>query len=1057
MAGRARVAWDRALDVRPWERQRLLLACLLWGTLTWGQALGGTALQSLFLFESGVANLPLVFVLYAALMVPTAALYTVALDRLGIDRLFYLLLVVLVAAALATRGVLGALGSSAVLLVVAYLGYLVLQNLGGLQFWNYVSRLFDTLEAKRLFPIVGAAESLGLLASGFTAAILAGPLGTPNLLVVWAILLVVSGGVFRLCQTRLDIGVAEATSRATATPIGPRALMGHRLLRCLMATGFLLILLLHLLDYQIADIYTRTFPDADELTAFLGRFTSVLSLLGFGLSAWLVPRLMTRLGVRQVAMIVPLMAVASSAALALVYQLPSAMLAATTRQAVVGAFVDPVQNLLLGITGPRLQARARAVLRGAVVPVAVASAGLLLLAVRGREETIPLGVLTLAVAVAFLVVSWILRQEYVRALVTRIREGRLDLNELPPGAVRLGPAEVRLLAQAVVDAGPRTRAFVIDALGRLGGREALATLQGQLADPVPSIRAAALNAVASIGDARAFPWMIPLLADESPAVRAAAIRAAAALGGPAATPPVAPLLGDPAGEVRGTAARALGELGSPAERTEAIAVLETLVRDGAPPERAQAASALSGLGSPLPAGTRAALLETDDVAVRLAAIAAEPLPDEEISLLVRGLADPTERVRRAASDRLAAVGEAACLTLVARFPTLPEAGATLALACLARIGSSALREEVDYRVAEEVGRAARDSSVRRALASSDCPPAYGLLRIALEQAHHRALQYVLGLATARSSEQVARELAGDLAGTDARRRADAYELLLNLVPVHCGTALGQLSDSTAASAPNALDDAVLGQYLQHPDAWVRAGALYAIGRLKRVDLWQEMSTAHADTPLLAALATETRARLGSIVEPSELASFGLAAPGGGSDGADSFGRAAKMADAPAQRGQLIEGAYIVLDQLLSLHKVPLFRGLTLDQIQALTPFLEVREYLAGEQIVEEGDEGHELFVVLAGGVRIVRGTERQTILLAELGPQDYFGEMALLAERPRAATAIAATECRLGVLAKEHFLAVLTERPEISLAVIQVLSSRLVDADERLANANPTS
>src|SRR4051794_41374820 len=84
-----------------------------------------------------------------------------------------------------------------------------------------------------------------------------------------------------------------------------------------------------------------------------------------------------------------------------------------------------------------------------------------------------------------------------------------------------------------------------------------------------------------------------------------------------------------------------------------------------------------------------------------------------------------------------------------------------------------------------------------------------------------------------------------------------------------------------------------------------------------------------------------------------------------------------MKDGAPAPAPAIEGAYAVLDQLLSLHRVPLFRELTLDQLQALSPLLETREYLAGEQIVQEGGEGHELFVVLAGRGGIVRGRARQ--------------------------------------------------------------------------------
>jgi CRP-like cAMP-binding protein/HEAT repeat protein len=745
---------------------------------------------------------------------------------------------------------------------------------------------------------------------------------------------------------------------------------------------------------------------------------------------------------------VPLLTVASSGALALLYQLPSAIVAATTRQAVVSAFDDPVQNLLLSISGPRLQARARALLRGAVMPTAVASAGLLLLAIRGQEEVIPLGPLTLVVAGAYLVVSWMLRREYVRALVTRIREGRLDLTDLPAG-VRLGQAEVRTLGQALAHADPQTRTFIVEALGRLGGHEALDTLRGQLADSTPAVRVAALTAVTAIGDARALPWVMPLLADATPSVRAAAIRATSILGGATATQPIRPLLEDPASEVRVAAARALAEIGPLPERTQAVGVLQTLVREGPLAARAHATHALSALGVPLPEGTRAALLAADAVEARRAAVEAAPVPEAELSLLVRGLADPSERVRRAASDHLTAIGGATCLPLVAHFPVLPERGAALALACLARIGSPALREEVDYRVARDVEHAARAAPLRRALARAETPAAYELLRIALDQADRRAIQYAVGLAAGRLSEHVAGELASDLTGANTHRRADALELLLNLVPSHCSAALRQLADATTSPAPAAIDGAVLEEFLDHPDSWVRASALYAI-----VGLDSSERGAGSCPPALAAVAAETLERLVAPASPLQPPAVDPSAPAGGPDSPAS---AVKAVAASPPHAQPIEGAYAVLDQLLSLRQVPLFRELTLEQLQALRPWLQLREYLAGEQIVQEGDEGHELFVVLSGHVRIARGERHQAVVLAELGPHDYFGEMALLAERPRGASAVAATDCQVGVLAKEHFLTVLAEHPEVSLAVIRVLSDRLATANDRLANGNDVS
>ena len=90
-----------------------------------------------------------------------------------------------------------------------------------------------------------------------------------------------------------------------------------------------------------------------------------------------------------------------------------------------------------------------------------------------------------------------------------------------------------------------------------------------------------------------------------------------------------------------------------------------------------------------------------------------------------------------------------------------------------------------------------------------------VLAIALEQAHRRAMRHALAVGTARLSERVAGELSAALAGADSRRRADAQELLLNLVPPRCGQALGPLLEAPAKDAPLALETDNLAEYLTH--------------------------------------------------------------------------------------------------------------------------------------------------------------------------------------------------------------------------------------------------
>jgi CRP/FNR family cyclic AMP-dependent transcriptional regulator len=101
--------------------------------------------------------------------------------------------------------------------------------------------------------------------------------------------------------------------------------------------------------------------------------------------------------------------------------------------------------------------------------------------------------------------------------------------------------------------------------------------------------------------------------------------------------------------------------------------------------------------------------------------------------------------------------------------------------------------------------------------------------------------------------------------------------------------------------------------------------------------------------------------------------------------------------------------------------------------------IESRRFKAGSTIFREGDEANELFVIKSGKVRIQIGNRT----LTELEPDSIFGEMALIDNEPRSATAIAVTDVELVPVGEKQFLFLVSQTPYFALKVMRVLVQRL--------------
>lgn len=107
------------------------------------------------------------------------------------------------------------------------------------------------------------------------------------------------------------------------------------------------------------------------------------------------------------------------------------------------------------------------------------------------------------------------------------------------------------------------------------------------------------------------------------------------------------------------------------------------------------------------------------------------------------------------------------------------------------------------------------------------------------------------------------------------------------------------------------------------------------------------------------------------------------------------------------------------------------------------------DYAAGAIIVQEGSPGSEMFIIDEGEVEIVRIRAGHERVLTTLGPGDFFGEMSVLENRPRSATARAKVACRLLPIDASTFDALLREHPEVAVRMMRKLSARLRGYEEQ--------
>jgi CRP/FNR family transcriptional regulator/CRP/FNR family cyclic AMP-dependent transcriptional regulator len=134
-------------------------------------------------------------------------------------------------------------------------------------------------------------------------------------------------------------------------------------------------------------------------------------------------------------------------------------------------------------------------------------------------------------------------------------------------------------------------------------------------------------------------------------------------------------------------------------------------------------------------------------------------------------------------------------------------------------------------------------------------------------------------------------------------------------------------------------------------------------------------------------------------------------------------------------------------------EVSLFSDLEDADLESLIAVATRRKFPKDSVIFFEHDPGDALFVILSGRVKVtILSDDGREIILSVLGEKDFFGEMSLLDNETRSATAIAMEDTEVVILHQREFLSIVEKRPRILVLLLAVLSSRLRKANHQIGS-----
>lgn len=1017
--------------------------------LSAGISLMKAAQSGLFLAAYPRSAIPWAFAASSILLAALSALSVSYAQRLGTARLGAISLLGSAAALIALRALLevhaGPIPFALYVVIEASSGVLVIQV------WAVASAATDARTARRLLPVAGLGGSIAWTISGVSVQPLVAVIGAEGLLIASPILLVLTWLVLR-AMAQLDLDARDRRGhRGAGAPLGEafRFVWKVPLLRLMAALAILALVVEEVMDFHVMATARETLGDAEAISAFFGHYYAITSAIGIVLLAGPAARVLGALGASRALLATPLLTAIVALVAALVPGLAAAVALRGVGRVLKQSLWSNAQEQMQTPLSHARRAEARAATRGVLAPVGYALAALGLAAIPEHvdERWLAAGVLVLSIAMVALIALGA-RRTYLAALERAVDERRLflgvgrapRLQPLERDALALLDREIRgedpsraalaaevlglsgsdlfvdRLAVGLEHSDPRVRAAAAEGLGRIvdpaSARHAARSLTRERDPAVRQKLAASLRIlIADLLRARRDPSVLAALEagerDPDPRVRAIlhALHLRCTHEGEALGAALLPLL---SGSDEDACATALEELTLEASAAKGVVTaIRALLAGGSAAIRVAAAQRVITLGLMTLLPDVVVLLRDPAIGPKVARVLVE-LGEHAFGAGGRGttgisaLASLTEMARRIAGTP-GAPSDALVRRLLEHRDAIIRRHATQALAESIHAGRRApLPHEITLpRIEREVKRVFLLASILAGIARDD-----GVADWEFEP----AFRFLAREVEIRIEEQRAELLALlSLGGTSAR--------LVSAIESSRRAPSRERDAQVAELLELALDPAIARKVVP---VFERLSLRERVAAAERLGYDDELAIAD---PLDAIVALDD-----AHLRRCALLSYGAR-----------FGE--RFPEIAASEAAMIPR----IERVRFLRSVPLFEGLSGEDLLSVADVLEQVEHGAGATIFHEGDPGEDLYLVVRGRVAIEGGGRR----VAELGEREFFGDLAVLDHQPRSADAVCVEDSQLLRLRGADLRELMVTRPPIVEAIVRVLVRRLRDAGQR--------